>query len=496
MELEAVRTKRVFLDWYGIWAGQAGLDEQRRAWLQDPPQGVRLSVQQASLSNVLMRAEKPWEAGEVSPFCVIREGDVLKLWYYASPGGEGAATYVAYAESADGFRWDRPELGIMVFGGSRDNNLLLDTEEFAMQSVFVDSSAPDGERYKAIAPGAVFYRKGVPDPEMAKPQFKELKRKLMEEGMAPEAVDQELYFHSLVRGAVSPDGLRWRILELPLLDAGRTQLDTQNVATFDPDAREYRGYLRGHLERRRLVRVTSGTEFRAWAPTRPVFGADAQDPIDDDVYSPCYCRLPGGRHHLLFPSIYHRLESTVDLAIATSRDGLFWSRPERKPVVDRRAFGQECSMVFAMPNLVPLDDGRWGLPVQGQFRRHEGGAEVAPPEWRWATWGADRLVALEAPVHGRVTLVEQTASGKELLANYAAAKGGWLKIELVRVPSTPASPVDAFEGYGFDDADALVGNERAKVVTWKGRSDLSALAGRKVSVRVTMCRVKLFSVSY
>lgn len=135
--------------------------------------------------------------------------------------------------------------------------------------------------------------------------------------------------------------------------------------------------------------------------------------------------------------------------------------------------------------------------VQGQFRRHDGGAETAAhPEWRWAIWGADRLVALEAPVQGKVTLVEQTASGKELLANYATAKGGWLKIELVRTPSTPASPVEAFEGFGLADADPLVGDERAGVATWRGRSDLSALAGRKVSVRITMSRAKLFSISY
>jgi len=497
MELETVRTKRVFLDRYGIWPGQAGVDEGGRAWLQDPPQGVGLSVQQAGLSDVLIHAERPWEAGEVSPFCVIREDRVLRLWYYASPACEGAATYVAYAEGVDGFHWNRPELGIVPFEGSRANNLLLATETFAMHSVFVDPSARAEERYKAIAPGAVFYHKGIPDLDMKKPEFKEIRRKLIEEGIAPEVVNEEFYFHSLVRGAVSPDGLHWRILEEPLLDVGRTQLDTQNVATFDPEAREYRGYLRGHLERRRLVRVTSGKDFRAWGPTRPIFGADAQDPIDDDVYSPCYCRVPGGGHHLLFPSIYHRLESTVDLAIATSRDGLFWTRPERKPILDRRAFGQECSMVFAMPNLVPLDEDRWGLMVQGQFRRHDGGAETAAhPEWRWAIWGADRLVALEAPVQGKVTLVEQTASGKELLANYATAKGGWLKVELVQTPSTPASPVEAFEGFGLADADPLVGDERAGVATWRGRSDLSPLAGRKVSVRITMSRAKLFSISY
>jgi len=56
--------------------------------------------------------------------------------------------------------------------------------------------------------------------------------------------------------------------------------------------------------------------------------------------------------------------------------------------------------------------------------------------------------------------------------------------------------VEAFEGFGLADADPLVGDEWARVVTRRARSDLSALAGRKVSVRIHMSRAKLFSVIY
>ena len=38
-----------FLDWYGVWPGQAGI-EGGQAWVQDPPVGVRLAVQEASKS--------------------------------------------------------------------------------------------------------------------------------------------------------------------------------------------------------------------------------------------------------------------------------------------------------------------------------------------------------------------------------------------------------------------------------------------------------------
>ncbi len=55
----------------------------------------------------------------------------------------------------------------------------------------------------------------------------------------------------VVRGAVSPDGLSWTLLEEPLLDVGKTLLDTQNIAAYDEDTGQYLAFLRGNVERRR-----------------------------------------------------------------------------------------------------------------------------------------------------------------------------------------------------------------------------------------------------
>ena len=47
-----------FLDWYGVWAGQAGI-EGGQAWVQDPPVGVRLAVQEASNLRSSLRRSTP-----------------------------------------------------------------------------------------------------------------------------------------------------------------------------------------------------------------------------------------------------------------------------------------------------------------------------------------------------------------------------------------------------------------------------------------------------
>ena len=111
-------------------------------------------------------------------------------------------------------------------------------------------------------------------------------------------------------------------------------------------------------------------------------------------------------------------------------------------------------------------------------------------------WKRDRLVALEAPVRGRVTLVERTCHGEELRLNFQTQKeGGWIKVELVEPLTSPPTPVKVIEGFGLEDADMLTGDHLSRPVTWRGKSDLSDLKGRHVSIRIHLARAKVFAVS-
>ncbi|MSU48256.1 MAG: hypothetical protein EXS37_04050 [Opitutus sp.] len=60
---------------------------------------------------------------------VLREGGKFRMWYCALAGTEtkgnvSTSARLAYAESDDGVRWLKPELGLMELNGSRRNNLL------------------------------------------------------------------------------------------------------------------------------------------------------------------------------------------------------------------------------------------------------------------------------------------------------------------------------------------------------------------------------------
>jgi hypothetical protein len=82
------------------------------------PVGVHLAVQPAQKSNIFITPERPWEEGGLTPQALLRADDVLKMWYIARGAGQNQPSFIAYAESSDGFSWNRPELGLQEYDGS------------------------------------------------------------------------------------------------------------------------------------------------------------------------------------------------------------------------------------------------------------------------------------------------------------------------------------------------------------------------------------------
>ena len=96
--------------------------------------GLRRRVQTACKHplNPVLGPTMPWEGS----YCLLY-GSVIfdvdegrwKMWYLtinklrATPPEEN--TYVCYATSADGLRWDKPRLGIHSYRGRTDNNIVV-----------------------------------------------------------------------------------------------------------------------------------------------------------------------------------------------------------------------------------------------------------------------------------------------------------------------------------------------------------------------------------
>ena len=75
-------------------------------------------------------SDRPWEGEDrVQAWgSVIQEPDgLLRMWYFAfnteRVAGESDRGGYCYAESRDGFHWEKPDLGVVEFRGSKKNNL-------------------------------------------------------------------------------------------------------------------------------------------------------------------------------------------------------------------------------------------------------------------------------------------------------------------------------------------------------------------------------------
>ena len=472
-------------------------------------------------------ADHLWERLGVGAYnTVLREADGrLRMWYEAgynlrAPVLEGARR-LCYAESDDGVHWEKPELGLISFLGSKDNNIVAPLDESQSidgGTVFRDERASPDERYKLWAkfrPSDAQLAAGV-DP-----------------GGGLWA------FHS-------SDGLRWQ--EYSGQPNPRMQwCDTQNVVFWDDRVEQYVGYTRvretqvdeeaagaGGATYRSMGRITS-PDFRSWSKTQIVLEADADDlaiPVpyqregprpNIDFYTSCamkyedaqdaYFMLPSAFYHWgdetkSYP--YHPatndFPATMDIQLLTSRDGIDWQRAgERKPFL-RRGLGGSLfgAMIYANPWPVPMGDELW-LYYSGRSYSHDESwiLNSGKSDTPWdeltdkksgifrATLRRDGFVSADAGYGGgEFTTPLLRFGGARLELNCDGGAGGWLKVEIQDPDYRP------LPGYSLADAVAVVGNSTCKPVMWTNGDTVDKLVGQTVRLRFVMRDMKLYAFQF
>jgi len=224
------------------------------------------------------------------------------------------------------------------------------------------------------------------------------------------------------------------------------------------------------------------------------------DNPDTDIYTNAYTRWPGAADaHLMFPAFYERSADLCEVHLLTSRNGLDWQRPLRKPVVGRGEpnSGWEGG-VYAGCGLITTPAGEWALPLgpkwhthnQGHFRE---GRPAEPPNRGYtclAVWRKDGFMSLEAPSEGKCTTIPFTMDGGSLIVNAWTQFGGEIHFELARASG------ETLAGYSFGECDAVSGDAPDHTVTWGGKRDLSALAGEELRLRMRMSRARLYAIQF
>lgn len=452
-------------------------------YLIDALRDVRLELHHPQPQEVIFACDQPWEGNTCIYFRVIQDGGKYRLWYQgahwkldpADPQ-ETHPYYMCYAESDDGRRWTKPNLGLFEINGSTDNNVCV-TGLYDNFTPFLDENpaCDPAARYKAI-------------------------------GQSPQGLI----------AWQSPDGLHWqRLGDEPIIRQGA--FDSQNVAFWDAELQQYRAYVRDFHDGLRDIRLALSSDFVTWTVPE-VLQVEPYVP-GEQFYTNCIARYPRAPHLFLgfpvryvergwspsmraLPDLAHREiraqagqrigTAITDGVLMSSRDGahfqrwpeaFFRSGPERP---GSWVYG-DC---YAAHGLIETDSDLPGAPREFSF---------FVPEHYWRseeqvrrfTLRIDGFVSASAPLSGGELLTKPLVfSGSRLSLNFATSAAGSLYVELCDADGRP------LPGFARSDADETFGDSLDRTLTWQGNADVSALAGQPVRLRFHLHDADVYSFQF
>ena len=404
-------------------------------------------------------------------------------WHIPSDGRQDHPLYIGYCESDDGIHWEKPNLGLVEFNGSMDNNIVMATINGRAchdLSIFKDTNpnAEQGAEYKAVG-----------------------------RGQNPTG----LYAFR------SPDGIHWSAYNESKPVMTGHPFDTQNLAFWDPNIGKYRSYIRDFDNGRRDIMMATSDDFVHW--TKRVWlkypGAPKEHLYTNQIKP--YYRAP----HLLigFPARYvdrgwtdaTRALPSLDLRkqrakthprygtavtdglFMTSRDGLTfrrWNETFLRPGLRTKhnwAYGDNYIAWHVVETASPEDDSPRELSLYatesyftGKFSR-----------LRRYSLRIDGFVSVFAPRDGGEFVTKPFRfSGDMLNINFSTSAAGSIRVEIQDAASKP------IEGYALADCGEIFGNALNYVVRWKNGTDVGPLAGKPVRLRFVLREADLYALQF
>jgi hypothetical protein len=457
-----------------------------------------LHVPARAEENPVLTPDLPWEGSIIlQPGAVIYDEDehIFKMWYnsFATASKPDIQQLLLYATSIDGIHWERPQLNIVEFHGSKANNAFLSWCSWN-HSVIKDDSDPDASRRYKLA-----------------------------------------YWNWKIAGkegvwvAFSPDGIHWSVYEnnpvIPMAASG----DTFSVMQ-DPNSREFWMYHKsaissqpasvfGGASLRKVARVVS-KDFVHWRDDELVLEPDTLDQPDTEFYG--LSPFAYGNQYLGFLWVFHTYSQQIDMQLVSSRDGVTWDRSAHRRIFlplgfvrngyNGRGFDSEMIMSVAPP---AVNDGKLWIYYTGFNVKHNSTQSEEVLDDRYlgqiglATLPMDGFVSLDATSKGQVVMKQTLIQGAEFHlvaltrafrdASHAYSKDwgdlygdvangeGEVRVEL------EGEDGKAIAGFSAQDCDPIKGSIEDHTVTWAGKGDLSSLHGRHVKIKFILENASIFS---
>jgi len=424
-------------------------------------EGVELKVGRVEKDrrNPLFGEDKHWEVRFDNLYAnVLRDPatGLYRCWYSpfivdeatrATPRSERAtARYrprkremgVCYAETRDGLSWRKPELGLVEFEGSKNNNLVLRGPHGA--GVFLDAHEKDSSRrYKM------------------------------------------LYVDKTMAGAFSPDGLRWSSgLDFSAIAAVG---DTHNNSIWVPSIGRYVGITRlwDRTTKQRVVGRTESTDFSSWTEAVEVMRADPRHP-EDQTYSMPIFECEGS--YLGLVTIFNTTTDTSRCELAWSADTVHWERIDPgTPLIPLGPEGSyDSGCIYAAATPVVHDKEVW-LYYGGSNGPHTGWRDgffclARLPRGRFAGFEPTRRAG-----SGTIVTKPVKVTSAQLRVN-ADASGGELRVGVL---GSDSFSVERSNRIKADTLDGACG--------WRN-GDLRPLVGKEVQLLFDLRSARVFSFHF
>lgn len=442
-------------------------------YLIESLEGAALRLAHPERREVVFVGDAPWEDTTCGALSLVQTAESVRFYYRAAIPDmkDESVAIIAMAESKDGgVSFQRPDLGLVEFKGSRHNNILWHGGTPGVPVSFLDT----------------------------KP------------GCPPEARFKGLCAKWAQIGAMSSaDGLRWRPMHEGWLKMDGT-FDTINTAFWDSMKGCYRSYTRMFTDPAtgapypkdainwqqavRAIQTSTSPDFINWTPVQPLQYRDGD--VVTQMYTNDIIPCPGAEHiYVGFPNRYIPERGDVqnapfcgmnDALFMCSRDGVTWTRYREawvRPGLDQRNWTQRNN--YPAWGIIRTSDEEWSMLISDHYMQ----PDKSPCRFRRLSirpWG---FVSIAAGYSGGEVVTRPLIfGGKELRLNYSTSAAGSIAVE---IRDEQGKPID---GFCPGDAAPLYGDRLDGVVTWKTGGDLSRLAGRPVRFRFVLKDADIFAL--
>jgi hypothetical protein len=434
------------------------------------PYGIKIQTFSPIISTQkIFDAKCPWEKGYIAAYhTVLQDGEKLKLYYEVFRDINHLSDHDAvfcYAESLDGINWIRPNLGLIEFNRSKENNILLSPEVNPLNvgihgsNVFIDPSCSPDQRYKLTycGPKGLFY------------------------------------------AGYSADGIHWTLTTEPIINA---EADSQNIVYWDGNLQKYVGYFRLWCNERRGITRAETDDFWHWPDPERIFHSDPAQNVDVDYYTNGFHIWPGTEltndAFLMFPAIYHRSVDEINTEIYVSRTGKQWFRPNQTPITfpGVNPYEMKGALYFGKgiwskkPGIFQMSCSYYPfshnaeIPFDLKQQMNVGG-------FYSVTFREDGFVGLTAETCGEFYTVKFQTDAKQILINALTSESGWIHIGLYDTLRKTE-----IETYTIEEGDLLHGDLLWVPLKWHGNSDLSDYNDVPMRLHIKLFRANIFGLKF